>query len=113
MELLTAARLRLDKKCGKSGISDNKKCSKKTSPSTIAKVALGAGGIAGVAAPGEDWARIEAEARQGGKKWDVFEENKKNLREACAAQGIQNFIADGFTRFPAACSGNGAFGKQR
>jgi hypothetical protein len=132
MELqLTAARLRLDKKCGKSGIPDNKKCGKKTSPSTITKVALGAGAIAGIAAlgfaarrrwgrrdpnwkgfstPGEDWDRIEAEARQGGKKWNVFEENKKNLREACAAQGIQNFIADGFTRFPAACSGNGAFG---
>ena len=139
MELqLTAARVRLDKKCGKSGIPDNKKCSKKTTttspritPSTITKVALGAGAIAGVAAlgfaarrrwgrrdpnwkgfstPGEDWDRIEREARQGGKKWNVFEENKKDNAVACAAQGIQNFIADGFTRFPAACSGNGAFG---
>jgi hypothetical protein len=37
MELqLTAARLRLDKKCGKSGIPDNKKCSKAVRPSKVA-----------------------------------------------------------------------------
>lgn len=135
---LTAAAVRLDKKCGKSAIPDNKKCSKQTTstsprltPSLIGKIALGAGAVAGVAAlglaarrrwgrrdpnwkgfsaPGEDWDRIEREARQGGKKWDVFEENKRNLRAACTAQGIKNFIADGFTEYPAACSGNGAFG---
>lgn len=133
MELqLTAARLRLDKKCGKSGIADNKKCGKKTSPSTITKVALGAGAIAGVATlgfaarrrwgrrdpnwkgfstPGEDWDRIEREARQGGKKWDVFEENKRDKRIACAATKIDNWIReDVFEPFPTCLEGAGAFG---
>lgn len=133
MELqLTAARLRLDKKCGKSGIPDNKKCGKKTSSNTITKVALGAGAVAGVAAlgfaarrrwgrrdpnwkgfsaPGEDWDRIEREARQGGKKWDVFEENKRDKRIACAATKIDNWIrADGFEPFPNCLVGEGAYG---
>jgi hypothetical protein len=136
MELLTAARLRLDKKCGKSGIPDNKKCSKKTTsritPSLIGKVALGAGAIAGVAtlgfaarrrwgrrdpnwkgfsSPGEDWDRIEREARHGGKKWDVFEENKRDKRIACAASKIDNWIReDAFEPFPRCLVGEGAYG---
>jgi len=139
MELqLTAAQLRLDKKCGKSGIPANKKCSKKTTstssritPSLIGKVALGAGAVFGGAllgraalrrwgrrdpnwkgfsTPGEDWDRIEAEARKGGKKWSVFEENKKAHAAACAAQGITNYITDAFTPKVRACSERGAFG---
>jgi hypothetical protein len=132
MELLTAARLRLDKKCGKSGIPDNKKCGKKTSPSTITKVALGAGAVAGVAGlalfarrrwgrrdpnwkgfstPGEDWDQIEREARQGGKKWDVFEENKRDKRIACAATKVDAWIReDIFYPYPTCLEGAGAFG---
>jgi tRNA A-37 threonylcarbamoyl transferase component Bud32 len=130
--ILTAAALRLDKKCGKSGIADNKKCGKKTSPSTITKVALGAGAVAGVAglalfarrrwgrrdpnwkgfsAPGEDWDRIEAEARQGGKKWDVFEENKRDKRIACAAAKVDSWVReDIFYPFPTCLEDAGAFG---
>jgi hypothetical protein len=132
MELLTAAKVRLDKKCGKSGIADNKKCSKKTSSSAITKVALGAGAIAGVAAlgftarrrwgrrdpnwkgfsaPGEDWDLIEREARQGGKKWNVFEENKRANRVACEAAKIDNWIReDTFTSSPRCLLAQGAYG---
>jgi tRNA A-37 threonylcarbamoyl transferase component Bud32 len=129
---LTAAAVRLDKKCGKSGIPDNRKCGKKTSPSTITKVALGAGAVAGVAglalfarrrwgrrdpnwkgfsAPGEDWDRIEAEARKGGKKWDVFEDNKRDKRIACAAVKVDSWIReDTFTPSPRCLLAQGAYG---
>jgi predicted Ser/Thr protein kinase len=132
--------MRLDKKCGKSGIADNKKCSKKTTPapspritpSLIAKVALGAGAVAGTAAiglaaqrrfgrrdpnfkaftsPGEDWDRIEAEARQGGKTWKVFEDNKKAVAAACASAKIDHYIReDVFVPVPRCAQGRGAYG---
>lgn len=128
---------RLDKKCGKSGIAASKKCSKKTTPtsprippSLIGKVALGAGAITGVAllarqwgrrdpnwkgftSPGEDWDQIEAEARKGGKKWDVFEKNKKAALAACAATKVDAWIReDVFVPNPRCFNGEavGAFG---
>lgn len=137
--VITAAALRLDKKCGKSGIPDNKKCSKRTAPApprppilTARNVALGVGAVAGVAAiglaarahfgrrdpnfkgftsPGEDWDRIEAEARQGGKKWKVFEDNKKAALAACASAKLDHFIReDVFVPAPRCAAGRGAYG---
>ena len=134
---ITTASLRFDKKCGASGIPDNKKCSKKTTasspsptitPSLIGKVALGAGiavlGISaarrfarrdpnwqGFTAPGEDWDRIEAEARKRGKQWDVFEDNKKANAIACAASKIDHWIReDDFVPTPRCLGGQGAYG---
>lgn len=124
--------LRLDKKCGKSGIAPNKKCSKPT-PSPVNRAALGVGAVAGIAAlavasrrrfgrrdpnfkgfasPGEDWGRIEAEARQGGKKWKVFEDNKKAVAAACAGAKLDNFIrGDAFVPRPVCGAGRGAYGQ--
>jgi hypothetical protein len=50
MELLTAARLRLDKKCGKSGVPDNTRCRKPTS--FVQKAAIVGAVAAGSAALG-------------------------------------------------------------
>ena len=44
----TVEQIRADKKCGKSAIPDNRKCSKRVVANTVAKVALGAGLTVGV-----------------------------------------------------------------
>jgi tRNA A-37 threonylcarbamoyl transferase component Bud32 len=63
----------------------------------------------GFTSPGEDWDRIEAEARQGGKKWNVFEDNKKAAAAACASAKIDHYIReDVFVPIPRCVAGRGA-----